>query len=103
MFLTFKMKNEKAQSDVVSTVLIILIVVVAIAIIGVIILRVVNNSSNRVENNVLCQSLNIAPVQCVYNNTDTYALFSTKLPNNSTLANLTLIFDKENGDSGSSW
>lgn len=93
------MKNKKAVSNVVSTVLIILVVVAAIAIITVILIRFGNNSSNQIQSSVLCRSFSVTPTQCIYNNTDTYGLFNLNLPNNSTLINLSLIFNNKNGDS----
>lgn len=61
------MRNTKAQSDVVSTVLIILLVVAAIAIIGAIILNVVNKGGSSVNAATACQAVDIHPTACTVN------------------------------------
>ena len=92
------MYNNKAQSDVVSTVLIILLVVAAVAIIGAIILNVVNRGGASVSNTALCNNVVLKPTSCVYNNTNTFGLFSTNINGNTTLVNATLTLYNKQGD-----
>lgn len=58
------MKNKKAVSDIVSTVLIILLVVAAIAIVGAIVLNVVGKTGPKVDTLTSCISLDIKPNAC---------------------------------------
>jgi len=64
------MKNKKAVSDIVSTVLIILLVVAAIAIVGAIVINVVSKTGPRVDTLTSCLSLDIKPNACTVDISD---------------------------------
>lgn len=94
------MHNKRAQSDVVSTVLIILLVVAAVAIIGAIILNVVNKGGSSVSGATACQAVDVHPSQCTIVGGNTAAVAqrgSVGGSTDATIQNVTYIFYKSDG------
>ena len=58
------MKNKKAVSDVITTVLIILLVLAAVAIIGGILLRNIGDAGSKIETQTACLDLDVKPTKC---------------------------------------
>ncbi len=93
------MRNNKAQSDVVSTVLIILLVVAAVAIIGAIILNVVNKGGSSVSGATACQAVDIHPTACNLGASQTTAIAQRGSggSTDATVSSITFIFTKSDG------
>src|SRR3989338_8461240 len=59
-----QMKNKKAVSDVITTVLIILLVLAAVAIIGGILLRNIGDAGSKIGTQTACLDLDVKAVNC---------------------------------------
>ena len=90
-------KNKKAVSDVITTVLIILLVLAAVAIIGGILLRNIGEAGSKIETSSGCVELDVQPVSCgAFSYASNVLVQRGSRGANFKISKLTAIFDKSN-------
>lgn len=87
--------KKRGISNVVAVVLIILIAVIAASILWLIISKLSSGPAPVLEDTFTCMDIKILPVSCIYNNTEAYVLFETKISGDASLAKIILILEKD--------